>query len=185
MHKQANFYILTGAMGAGKSTVLAQLKVKGFTTVNEPAREILAEQRAIEGVGVPESNRSLFTELLLSRAMCRYEQYLLHVGPVVFDRGIADNIAYAEFFNLKTHHFLKAARVYKYNPTVFWLPPWREIYMTDEERKMSFESAEKFGYHIKHAYEYLGYHVLEVPQVSPQARADFVAEHINAYHAGS
>ena len=48
------YYILTGAMGAGKSTVLGELKNKGLTCVAEPAREILAEQRTIDGAGVPE-----------------------------------------------------------------------------------------------------------------------------------
>ena len=43
-------------MGAGKSTVLNSIKEKGILCIEEPAREILKEQRKINGAGVPEIN---------------------------------------------------------------------------------------------------------------------------------
>jgi predicted ATPase len=43
-----NFFILTGAMGAGKSTVLKELRKLKLTCVDEPARQLLAEQRDIK-----------------------------------------------------------------------------------------------------------------------------------------
>ena len=48
---QDNYFILTGAMGAGKSTILKKLRKLGLPCIDEPARQILAEQRAISGLG--------------------------------------------------------------------------------------------------------------------------------------
>lgn len=47
-----NYFILTGAMGSGKSTILAKLAEAGVHCVPEPTRAILAEQRLIAVLGV-------------------------------------------------------------------------------------------------------------------------------------
>jgi predicted ATPase len=65
---QRNFFIITGSPGSGKSTILRELKNIAVTVIDEPARQILAEQRSFGGNGVPENDPVLFTELMLSRA---------------------------------------------------------------------------------------------------------------------
>jgi predicted ATPase len=45
------FFVLTGAFGSGKSTVLENLQLRGIRAIMEPARPILAEQRSMEGRG--------------------------------------------------------------------------------------------------------------------------------------
>ena len=71
---QHDYHLLTGAPGSGKSTLLAELRERGYPTVDEPARQILAEQRSFDGNGVPERSPELFTELLLSRAIAWFER---------------------------------------------------------------------------------------------------------------
>ena len=61
---KSNYFILTGAMGGGKSTILAKLAESGVYCVPEPARAILAEQRMISSAGVPEINKVLATAFL-------------------------------------------------------------------------------------------------------------------------
>ena len=173
-----NYFVLTGAMGAGKSTVLSALKALKLSCVDEPAREILAEQRYINGKGVPEINAQLFTDLLLSRAIYQYKQYQNKTEIVIFDRGIPDNIAYAQLFRLDTEVYINAGNNYKYNANVFFLPPWEAIYKNDEERKMTFAQAKQFGLSVKAIYENLGYEIIEVPMQSPQARAEFIMQYL-------
>ena len=168
------YYILTGAMGAGKSTVLGELKNKGLTCVAEPAREILAEQRAIDGAGVPEKDAQLFCELLLSRSIASYKHYGNGKGPIIFDRGIPDNISYAQLFELDTDVYVNAAKHFRYQPMVFFLPGWEAIYQTDDERKMSFAQADAFGKELKAVYTSLGYKIIEVPFISALERANFI-----------
>lgn len=170
--------IITGAMGSGKSTVLKLLKAEGFIVIEEPARQILAEQRSIEDDGVPEQNPKLFTQLLLSRAIYQYKQMQNTHDTVIYDRGIPDNIAYAQLFKfnyLPAHH---AAKLYRYDSSVFIFPAWKEIYTTDDERIMSFEAAKAFGDDVRKIYQKYGYNLIDVPCISPEGRLEFIKERI-------
>jgi len=169
-----NYFVLTGAMGAGKSTILEELRKLGITCIDEPARQILAEQRIIQGDGVPDKNQKLFTDLILSRSISQFKQMQNFQGPVIFDRGIPDNVGYMQLFNLNTHFSLNASRQYHYNKLVFFLAGWKEIYANDNERKMTFEQADQFGHEIKSIYEELNYEVIDVPIGSPSSRAEFI-----------
>lgn len=170
--------VITGAMGSGKSTVLQLLKAHGFNVVPEPAREILAEQRNIGGDGVPEQNPKLFTQLLLSRAIYQYKQMQATHEIVIFDRGIPDNIAYAQLFNLDYAPAHQAAKLYRYSTDIFIFPAWDEIYTTDDERIMSFEAAKAFGDDVHKIYKEYGYNLIEIPCVSPKERMKFIQERI-------
>jgi predicted ATPase len=52
------YFILTGSFGSGKSTLLEHLQSRGILGIVEPARSILAEQRGIQGNGLPEKIRA-------------------------------------------------------------------------------------------------------------------------------
>ncbi len=175
---KVNFYILSGAMGAGKSAVLSKLRALGIPCVPEPAREILAEQRLIQAMGVPEKNTDLFSMLMLSRSIHNYYENRAMEKAVVFDRGIPDMIAYARLFKLDETSYANAAKEFRYNPTVFYLPAWEEIYTNDLERKMSFEDAKAFGVVVRSIYEELGYRILEVSRFSLEERVQFILARI-------
>ena len=49
------FFVLTGAPGSGKSTIVTVMRHLGFSCIEEPARQILAEQRSINSAGLPEN----------------------------------------------------------------------------------------------------------------------------------
>ena len=68
------FFLLTGAFGSGKSTLLQHLQLRGIRGVVEPARPILAQQRSIQGNGLPERDPQLFVELMFSRMLDTYQQ---------------------------------------------------------------------------------------------------------------
>jgi predicted ATPase len=173
---RTNFYVLSGAMGGGKSTVLSRLRDFGIHCVPEPAREILAEQRLIKSIGVPEKNADLFGMLMLSRSIHNYLENSAAEESVVFDRGIPDMIAYARLFGLDETSYANAAQEFRYNPRVFYFPAWEEIYTNDSERRMSFEDAEAFGTLVRTIYEKFGYQILEVPRFSLEERVQFILD---------
>jgi predicted ATPase len=177
-----NYFILTGAMGAGKSTILNKLRELGLSCIDEPARQILAEQRNIQGDGLPEKNAKLFTDLLLSRSIHQFQQMQNNQGIVIFDRGIPDNIGYVNLFGLNNQVSNKAGQQYRYNQCVFFLPAWKEIYENDDERKMTFDEASQFGHDIKKTYESLGYQVTDVPIGSPPSRSEFIFNAIKRHN---
>lgn len=173
-----NFIIVTGGPGSGKSTLLGVLRQEGYTCVDEPARQIISEQRAINGTGVSDRDPALFIELMLSRAISRYQETQDTAGAVFFDRGVADNIAYAALYKLPFEHGWAAARQFRSNSKVFFAPHWREIYVTDEERTMSFEASAAMGDHLRKIYEQLGYEIVDLPLSGPAERAQFMLDEI-------
>lgn len=173
-----NIFVLTGAPGAGKTTLMSRLKERGVVCMGEPAREIISVQRSIGGAGVFEKNAPLFVELILSRAIAQYESVGSGEGVVVFDRGVADVIAYADLCSYEVAHGWVAARQYRANRKVFFAPCWREIYVNDSERKMTYGAAVKMGDNIRRIYASLGYELIDLPLLSVQDRVDFVCDNL-------
>jgi predicted ATPase len=62
---------------------------------------------------------------------------------------------------------------------VFLLPPWQEIYQSDEERYENFEQAKLIYNHLKETYENYGYELIEVPQGRLENRILFILEAIS------
>ena len=173
----SNLFILTGAPGTGKTAILRQLGNE-FRCVDEPAREILAEQHATGGRGTWDQDPSLFVHLLLQRSIEKYAMARRSRETVIFDRGIPDCIVYAALAGSNPTPSLKAVEVYRYQPHVLFLEPWSDIYETDEERIMSFDDTVSFSQTLRDVYERSGYTLVEVPRDPIDDRATFVRKSV-------
>ncbi|MEA2522013.1 MAG: hypothetical protein QOI81_1659 [Actinomycetota bacterium] len=174
--RSADLHILTGSFGVGKTTILDNIG-DSVRFIGEPAREIIAEQRAINGTDydpVP----SLFVELLLQRSIENHEAAQAWEGPVLFDRGIPDCIAHASHMGLDLSAGTSASQAYRYNRDVLLLEPWEEIYTTDDLRTLSFEETLPFHGAIVDAYERTGYTLVPVPRGTVEERTAFVRDFI-------
>ena len=170
-------------MGAGKSTVLNELRSRGILCIDETARIVLKEQRASGGTGVPDKDPGLFNSLMLEKMLSDFKENADESLPVVFDRGIPDVIAYTRFLNTDPGEAIKASETFKYNKCVFMFSAWKEIYTNDEERRMSFELSVKFGEIVKGVYADLGYEILDVPFVLVEERVEFIKSKIEELSA--
>ncbi len=174
-----NFHVITGGPGAGKTTLIAELARRDYATAPEAGRAILQHQAAIDGPAGHTTDQRLYAELMLSWEMRSYDAMRAAEGPVFFDRSLAELTHYLPLVGLQTPaHFHAAANACRYNTTVFIAPPWREIYRADAERKQDFTEAIRSHDLAAEAYLSHGYTLIELPKVSPAARADFVLAHI-------
>ncbi|RXM53246.1 MULTISPECIES: AAA family ATPase [unclassified Chryseobacterium] len=170
-------YILTGGPGAGKTTLLEELHDVGFTTVPEEGRRIIKEQLDSNGNGLPWMNKELFAGLMFDASVETYQKMIQISGadPVFFDRGILDTIGYLKLEKIPVPKEMEiTAREMMYNKNVFILPPWKEIYENDPERKQTLEVAERTFECMYETYREYGYHLIEVPKVTVEQRIKFI-----------
>lgn len=173
------FIIITGGPGAGKTTLVEALAARGHGRSVEAGRAIIQAQVAIGGKGVHWGDRRLFAELMLMHEVRSYEEASLRKGLTFFDRGVPELCGYLPMMGLPLPpHFERAAALYRYHPTVFAAPPWREIFAHDAERLQGFEEAIATYEHCVAVYRQLGYAVVELPRTSVPARVDFVLDRI-------
>lgn len=171
----ANFYVISGCSGGGKSTLLSELAKRGYQTFPEPGRQIVKEQQSVDGDGLPWKNVTKFAELCVSRAIYFYQTALLLNPPVFFDRSVIDNISGIERLGLSLPAYFPQTLIeYRYARRVFLVPPWREIFEQDDERKHSYAEAKQEFYGLQQAYQANHYEVLLIPKMPVQTRADFI-----------
>ncbi|PRD57157.1 AAA family ATPase [Sphingobacterium gobiense] len=174
-----DFYIVSGGPGVGKTTLINELGRIGFVTVEEEARRIIKDQLSIGGDGVPWKNKALYAQLMFDASVKTYEEIksVDSQEPVYFDRGILDAVCYMHMENIPvSKETVEMVHKCAYNRNVFILPPWREIYETDSERKQSWKEALSTFDKMKETYLEYGYHVIEVPKVSVLERQRFIVE---------
>ena len=175
-HESASgMFVLTGAPGTGKSAILNGLRGE-FRCVDEPAREVIAEQRASGGRGTWDQNPSLFANLLLQRSIETYEAVRRSGERVLFDRGIPDCVVYAIRAGADPAPSIAAVDSFRYERQVLFLEPWTEIYTTDDERIMSFDDTVPFSEALRDVYGRAGYLLVDVPQTPIEARVAFVRQ---------
>ena len=171
------FYIITGGPGAGKTTLLEALQKSGFACTLEAGRAVIQDQVAISGPALPWLDPGLFAEAMLSWEMRSYRLALAEPGPVFFDRGIPDTIAYLRLMDRPVPaHVMKAASVFRYNPLVFVAPFWAEIFTNDKERKQTLEEAERTCRKLIETYQELGFELAMLPLRPVAERVRFVLE---------
>lgn len=173
-----HYFILTGAPGTGKTTVLKHLRNLGYQGADEVAREVLSHQLSVDGPALPAKSPKLFIQKMLGSAISKYESGKVSGGPVFFDRGIPDLIAYAVRFDVNPEEFIKAAEKYKYNSSVFIFNPWKEIFVNDNERRLTFEMTVQFHESIVQSYKSLGYKMIVVPNKPVESIAEFILNNI-------
>lgn len=164
--------MLTGGPGVGKTALLRHLQRLGERVVEETARAVIREQVECGGLGVPWLDNDLYVSLCAARDIAIFDTLIADDARIFFDRGIMDS--YGANGAAPSPAIIEAVRTRRYNRTVFLLPPWREIYETDAERKQSWPEAEQTFETLRQRLLTLGYEPLIVPTGPVEARASFV-----------
>lgn len=177
--ESSRFVVVTGGPGSGKTTLLESLAERGLSTTAEAGRGVIQEQMAIDGSGLPWSDRALFAELMLAWELQSYRWAQQQAGLVVFDRGVPDVVGYLRLSGLTVPtHIYAAAETFRYHHQVLIAPPWPEIFQQDDERRQDLAEAERTYEAMVEIYTELDYQLIELPRVDVAARLQFVTDQL-------
>lgn len=167
--------VITGGPGVGKTTLLEELGARGYTTVAESARAIIAERRA-QGLS-PRPAPAAFAREILRRDTEKYRANPGDAAWVFFDRGAVEALGMLhEAEPMAASELDRALGTHRFHSPVFILPPWPTIYTTDAERDHSLGWVEHVHDRLVRWYRACGYELCEVPRLPVAARVDFVLE---------
>ncbi|MCF6279366.1 MAG: ATP-binding protein [Flavobacteriaceae bacterium] len=167
--------VITGGPGTGKTMIINELINRNHKCMEEVSREITLKARAEGKEQLFLTEPLLFSQLLLEGRINQYlEANKYKEKCVFFDRGIPDVHSYMNFFNATFPDiYIESSDKYRYTH-IFLLPPWKEIYTTDNERYETFKESLEIYKHLKNGYKNSGYKVIEVPFGIVTERTNFI-----------
>ncbi|MCJ8520759.1 putative ATPase [Pseudorhizobium tarimense] len=168
------FIIISGCSGGGKSTLLEELRRRGYATVEEPGRRIVAEELANGGRALPWVDLAAFAWRAIEVSLADIHAAKQLDGPVFFDRGLLDATAALE----QVYGERSKLGLPRFNRNVFLTPPWPEIYVNDSERRHDMKAAVEEYDRLLSFYPSLDYETVLLPKVSVEERVDFVQSYL-------
>ncbi len=116
-----------------------------------------------------------FNQELLKGRVAQFKDAVGRDRSILFyDRGIPDVLAYMNYFKQEYgDEFIKACMDYRYDE-VLLLPPWKDIYISDNERLENFQEALEINGHLEEVYKSFGYHPYIIAEGTVDARISHI-----------
>jgi predicted ATPase len=158
-------YILTGTPGSGKTTILRQLELEGFSVIEEAATDIIALEQA-KGIAEPWLQPAFLNQIAALQCQ-RQLQNPRPPGELQFhDRSVICTAALAEYLGYDLSPFLseEIARILRENvfdPHVVFLRNLGFVQPT-EARLISFEESLRFEQIHEQAYRRYGFDLIVI-----------------------
>lgn len=168
--------VITGGPGAGKTTLLLALQARGYSIVGDSPRAIIKD-RLRRGLS-PRPDAFEFAHETLRMDIENFVHHSAAPGYVFFERSVLDALCGLDRVAPLSESELRMwLTKYQYYSKVFVLPPWKAIYVNDDERDHTFEHAESVYRIVREWYRRLDrYQVIEVPKVSVAERCTYVMQ---------
>ncbi len=174
-------FIITGAPGAGKTAIIRQLALDGFSVVEEAATDVIAAAHA-RGVQEPWTHSSFISDIV---AMQR-ERQLRATGDLQFhDRSAICTAALATYLGYPFSPALTAEleRVNKdaiFQRRVFFIRHLGFVTPT-EARRITFEETLRFERIHEETYRDFGYEMVFIQPANVAVRLGMIKESIRAH----
>lgn len=169
---QTNWYVITGGPGSGKTTTVNLLKGMGYTTTIEHARHYIDTMR-VRGKTVEEIRKNQI-EFQLKILDMQIEEERSHAPEeiIFLDRAIPDARAYYRFLNIPEDPKLADVLENVCYKKIFILDPLPLV--NDYARTENATAQKQIHFFITEVYESLGFPVIHVPKLPPEARVQYI-----------
>lgn len=177
-----NWYVITGASCAGKTTLIRELEKKGYDVVHEIARTYI-DERIARGETIENIRRDevLFQKNVLKKKI-EIENKLPKKRLIFFDRGIPDTYAYDKLNAVKSNLLLKKAFEKCSYKKIFLLG--QLPFIKDYARTETEQQQKKLHKWLEKGYKILGFTVVKVPifpierEIAIKKRVSFVLDNL-------
>jgi predicted ATPase len=175
-------YILTGAPGAGKTTILAELSALGYAVVREAATDVNIRVLA-EGHERPPTRGWFVEEILAVQQRRQREPSTSDIQ--FFDRSPVCTLALAIHIGLPVPDPVVAeveriVRERVYDRRVFFVRPLGFITAT-AVRRITFENSLAFEAIHERVYRQYGYELVDIPRDAVSRRTAMIYQYVRAW----
>ena len=186
MSLKSNRIVVTGGPGTGKTVLISSLEENGYHCFHEVIRtmtldalgEVAVEDRLVNPIDFVQDAKSFNDELIEARLKHFINGNTIKKDYLFYDRGLPDVIAYMNYFDQPSEkRYADLCMENRYNEVLI-LPPWKEIYVQDNERMEDYEQACGIHEQLEKTYIDLGYTPIEVPFGTIENRLQFVVDFI-------
>lgn len=171
-----NWFVITGGPAAGKTTTINLLSKSGIKTSQEAARRYYESQMALGKTNEEIKRDPQVLQDSIARMVLKIEEELNPEETVFLDRGIPDNYAYYEFFNIKPPQFIIDAYNSSTYKKVFYLE--RVSFEKDTVRVETEDQMRILEQLAMKYYKNLHMDIVYVPVMSEQERVEFILQNI-------
>lgn len=179
-------FILTGAPGAGKTSILRALQARGASVVDEAATDVIAAEQT-GGDDQPWTSPSFIEKVLAVQRLRLLEPVGADRDVQIFDRSPVCTLALCKYLGYSAPAALTAEisrinREQLYERQVFFV---RNIGFSESTaaRRISFADSLRFEQVHEETYRACGYQLVEVPAGSVAWRAALVLDTISGLTA--
>jgi predicted ATPase len=177
-------YIITGAPGAGKTTILAALQDRGYAVVDEAATDVIAHEQAL-GRDEPWRDAGFLDAITLLQRERQEKSAPPATAVQVFDRSPICTFALAHYGGWPVTPILarEVDRVVAegiYQPRVFFVHLLGFITLT-AARRISFAQSLRFERFHEQAYRDHGFELVDVPAGTVEERVELVDGYIRTW----
>ncbi|WP_242910648.1 AAA family ATPase [Actinomadura terrae] len=175
-------YVLTGAPGAGKTTIAHRLRDRGHMVIDEAATDVIAQRQA-RGEQEPWNGPGFLEDILRTQQQRQRAADASGAVVQIYDRSPLCTLALARYLRRAVPEALAAAidRIERdgvYHRQVFLIQPIGFVAPT-AARRITFEESLAFARVHEQVYRAHGYELVDVPPAPVDERVAEIEQHIH------